>query len=463
MSRENAIDRARAYFDDGRFLEELGRRVAIHSESQVEESAPHLLAYLTGEMQPALEKLGFRCTLLENPAGRWPFLLAEREEDPKLPTMLSYGHCDVVRGQEAQWRQGLSPWRIQQEGERLYGRGTADNKGQHTINIAALAAVLEERGKLGFNIKFLLETGEEVGSPGLREVCERNKARFQADVYIASDGPRLTPDRPNLSLGQRGAMNFDLTLELREGGHHSGNWGGLLANPAIILAHALAAITSPQGKLLVPEWRPEKIPDVVRRVLSDCVVGGGEGAPRIDPDWGEPGLTSAEQVFGFCSFEILAFTSGNPETPVNAIPPRAGAHCQIRYTVDVNEDDLLPALRRHLDARGFGQVRITPAKIGVMRPSRLDPDHPWVKWAVDSIVRTTDVNPAILPNGGGSGPNEIFLEGLGIPTIWIPHSYRGCSQHAPNEHILLPLARQGLEIMAGIFWDLGEGGTPAVR
>ena len=282
MSREKAIARARAYFDDGRFLKELGRRVAIHSESQVEESAPHLLAYLTGEMQPSLEKLGFHCALLENPAGRWPFLLAEREENPTLPTMLSYGHCDVVRGLDAQWRQGLSPWRIQQEGERLYGRGTADNKGQHTINIAALAAVLEVRGRLGFNIKFLLETGEEVGSPGLREVCEQNKARFQADVYIASDGPRLAPNRPNLSLGQRGAMNFDLTLELREGGHHSGNWGGLLANPAIILAHALAAITSPQGKLLVPEWRPQKIPDIVRRVLSDCVVDGGEGAPPID-------------------------------------------------------------------------------------------------------------------------------------------------------------------------------------
>lgn len=463
MNRENAIARARAYFDDGLFLEDLGRRVAIRSESQVEESAPHLLTYLTEEMQPALEKLGFQCRLLDNPAGRWPLLLADRTEDPNLPTMLSYGHGDVVRGQEGQWRDDLSPWVITQRNDRLYGRGTADNKGQHTINIAALAAVLEERGRLGFNIKFLIETGEEVGSPGLREVCLQQQELFRADVYIASDGPRLTPHRPNLSLGQRGAMNFDLRLELREGGHHSGNWGGLLANPAIILAHALATITSPTGKLQIAEWRPQKIPDAVRQVLADCVVDGGEDAPQIDTEWGEPGLSSAEQVFAYCSFEILAMTSGNPETPVNAIPPRASAHCQIRYTVDVNEDDLLPALRRHLDSHGYEQVQIVPAKIAVMHPSRLDPEHPWVKWAVDSITRTTDVVPAILPNGGGSGPNEIFLEGLGIPTMWIPHSYRGCSQHAPDEHILLPLVRMGLEIMAGLFWDLGEGGTPVGR
>ena len=78
----------------------------------------------------------------------------------------------------------------------MYGRGTADNKGQHTINIAALACVLEERGSLGFNSTILIETGEETGSPGLADFCKANKAALKADALIGSDGPRLDHRRP---------------------------------------------------------------------------------------------------------------------------------------------------------------------------------------------------------------------------------------------------------------------------
>ncbi len=88
--------------------------------------------------------------------------------------------------------------------------------------------------------------------------------------------------------------------------------------------------------------------------------------------------------------------------------------------------------------------------------SRTDFDSPWVDWAAESIRQTTGKAPAILPNFGGSLPNDVFSEGLGLPTIWVPHSYPGCSQHAPDEHILLTVTEEALAIMAGLFWDLGE-------
>ena len=83
---------------------------------------------------------------------------------------------------------------------------------------------------------------------------------------------------------------------------------------------------------------------------------------------------------------------------------------------------------------------------------------PWIGWAAESIRQTTGKAPAILPNFGGSLPNDVLSEGLGLPTIWVPHSYPGCSQHAPNEHILMPVTEEALAIMAGLFWDLGEKG-----
>ena len=137
-------------------------------------------------------------------------------------------------------------------------------------------------------------------------------------------------------LGARGNYNFDLSINLRDGGHHSGNWGGLLANPGILLAHALATITDARGKVQIKEWLPNGIPHAVRNAVHNLVIDGGDDAPEIDPNWGEPGFTAGEKVYAWNSFEILAFKTGNPDNPVNAIPPTATAHCQIRWTVGVD-------------------------------------------------------------------------------------------------------------------------------
>jgi acetylornithine deacetylase/succinyl-diaminopimelate desuccinylase-like protein len=460
MTREAAIANAEQYFESGAFKSDLTRRVAIPTESQNPERADDLARYVEAEMRPALEALGFRCQILRHENARGPFLFAERIEREGLPAVLGYGHGDVIRGQEGQWRDGLSPWTLIEGNDRYYGRGVVDNKGQHTIDIAALGAVLAVRGKLGFNAKWLIEMGEETGSRGLRELCEANRDLFAADVLIGSDGPRISEDRPTIFLGGRGAFPIDLWIDAREGGHHSGNWGGLLSNPAIQLAHALATITGPTGQIRIPEWVPDHMPDSVRRALADCELRPGPGEPAIDPNWGEPGLTRAEQVFGWCSFEILAMTAGNPEAPVNAVPPRAWARGQLRFVVGVDPDQVLPALRRHLDRHGFPFVQVAKARDEVFNASRADPDHPWVQWAAASVEKTVGQRPAVLPNLGGSLPNDIFTDVLGLTTVWVPHSYPGCSQHAPNEHLPVAIAREGLRLMAGLYWDLGEGGTP---
>lgn len=461
MSREAAIAEAELYFESGGFKADLARRVAFATESQNPERAGELARYIEEEMKPAFEALGFSCRVLTHPKARGPFLFAERKEGEGLLTVLGYGHGDVIRGLDAQWNEGLSPWAITEQDGRWYGRGTADNKGQHTINLAAQAAVIRTRGRLGFNAKWLVEMGEEVGSPGLREVCAENKALLAADVLIGSDGPRLAADRPTISLGTRGSMNIDLEIRARAGGHHSGNWGGLLSSPAIQLVHALASLTGPTGQIRIPEWVPPPLPPSVKRALADCEIAPGPDDPAIDPNWGEPGLTAPEKVFGWSSFEILAMTAGNPETPVNAVPPRAWARVQLRYTVGVEKERIIPALRAHLDRHGFPMVRISMARDEAYAATRLDPQHPWAQWVAASLRRSTNSPVTILPNVGGSLPNDIFADGLGLPTIWIPHSYPGCSQHAPNEHILPGLAREALRLMAGLYWDLGESGVPA--
>jgi acetylornithine deacetylase/succinyl-diaminopimelate desuccinylase-like protein len=460
MSRERAIQQTLDEFDEGRFQQVLARRVAMRTESQDPASGPLLRAYLSDEMVPSLERLGFACRIVENPvAAHCPFLLAERREPGAAFTLLSYGHGDVVRGHDAQWREGLSPWTVVADGNRWYGRGTADNKGQHSINLMALEQVLAAReGRLGYDVKLIFEMGEEAGSPGLNEVCAAHAEALKADVFIASDGPRVAAARPTMFLGSRGVFNFDLRIKLRDGGHHSGNWGGLLRNPGIRLAHAIACLVDARGRILVRGLLPPELPAAVREALKDITVGGGPGDPEVDPGWGEPGLSPTERVIGWNTLEVLAFVTGNPAMPVNAIPPEARAHCHIRFVVGSEVDQFLHHLREHLDAHGFDDVELV-AKEAPMAATRLDPDDAWVRWGLASMERSTGLRPALLPNLGGSLPNDVFAKTLGLPTLWIPHSYAACSQHAPNEHILADLTRQSLQIMAGLFYDLAEEGA----
>lgn len=455
--RQHAINAVTSDFNAGHFLALMKRRIAIRTESQKPDSLPILYAYLEQEIQPQLEACGFTIRIIDNPEdGKSPFLLAQRIEDPAYLTVLSYGHGDVVNGYDAQWRAGLSPWELKVEGNRWYGRGIADNKVQHCINITALENVIRERhGQLGFNVKFLLEMGEEAGSPGLHEVCRRLSTELQSDLFIASDGPRLSAADPTVFLGARGGLNFNLRVKLRDGAHHSGNWGGLLKNPGIRLAHAIASLVDADGRILVPGLLPRPIPDNVREALKHIHVGKDEGAPSIDAGWGEPGLSPSERVFGWNSFEVIAFKTGNPEMPVNAIPAEAFAQCQIRYVVGSDNTHFLDHIRKRLDACGFSDVEVSQVGSEAIA-TRLDPSNEWVDWCLASLEETTGKQTKLLPNLGGSLPNDAFAEILNLPTLWIPHSYPGCKQHAPDEHVLDSVTLESLQIMTGLFWDLGE-------
>jgi acetylornithine deacetylase/succinyl-diaminopimelate desuccinylase-like protein len=462
MTRSDAITLAQQQLRSGEFLRELDRRVAYQTESQNAECGDVLRAYLERELKPSLAELDFESRLIESPSGKPPFLLAEHKENPMAPTVLLYGHGDVVDGMAGEWRDGLNPWQTIRIDDRVYGRGTADNKGQHSINLAALRAVRKARGgELGFNAKFIVEMGEEIASPDLGKVCASLRDELKADLFIASDGPRLSADRPTLFLGCRGGYRIHLDVNLREGGHHSGNWGGVLANPATILANAIATLVDGRGRLLMDELKPPRLSNQIRSWLANVKLEPTAGEPPLSENWGEDGLSAAERLYAWNTLEVLAISAGNVENPANAVPGHARAVLQLRFVVGTRIDGLIEAVRAHLHDKGFSMIEVSGAQR--FAASRTDFDSPWIRWAADSIQKTAGKPPAVLPNFGGSLPNDVFSEMLGLPTLWVPHSYPGCSQHAPDEHILLSVTEEALGIMAGLFWDLGEMPRPLVK
>jgi acetylornithine deacetylase/succinyl-diaminopimelate desuccinylase-like protein len=150
--------------------------------------------------------------------------------------------------------------------------------------------------------------------------------------------------------------------------------------------------------------------------------------------------------------------AGTPQRPVNAIPPGAVAHCQLRFVVGTRWQELAAIVREHLAARGFGAIEVEVS--AACAATRLPLSHPWVRWAERSLSRSAGQPPAVLPNLAGSLPNDVFTEVLGLPTLWVPHSYPACRQHAPDEHLLADAAREGLGLMGGLYWDLGEPDAP---
>ncbi|MBB4577582.1 M20 family metallopeptidase [Rhizobium lentis] len=450
MSRETHFQHAVEYVENGALIRELAKLVARPSISQSEGLPENLEAYLKKDLKPLLVRFGFVADIYDNPLpGGAPLLLGGHFEDDALPTVLLYGHGDVCNGEQHRWRDDLRPFELTQEGDRLYGRGTADNKIQHLINIVALGLLVQTNGKLGFNVKFLLEMGEERGSIGLREFVEENRDKLVADVFIGSDGPRLSTDIPTVFLGSRGTVEFEMSVRARDRGYHSGNFGGLLADPAIILAHAIASITNARGRIRIPEWLPDSLSEDVRATLADLP------SPLNDLDWGETSLSPSERVFGWNSFSVLAMSSGSIDAPQSAISAVARAVGQLRFVVGTNMRDILPALRRYLDAHGFDMVEVSQTD-DAFKATRLSPSHPWVRFVCNSIEKAVDKRPHVLPNLGGSLPNDLFADVLGLPTIWIPHSYAGSGQHGPDEHALLSIAREAMKIMTGIFLDIAE-------
>jgi len=462
MTRSNAIKQAFALVDKGTFFNCLKALVAEDTGSGAADRKARHLSYFTKHIIPWLGRMHFKCRIAENPTDPdAPFLIAQRIEDNSRPTILIYGHGDTVPAMSEKWDKNLSPLDLtclkdQDTGQiRWYGRGIADNKGQHAINLAALECVLKERGKLGFNTTILMESGEEEGSPGLHRICEMEKKALRADVLFASDGPRINPDTPTIFGGSRAMCNFDIEINLRKGEHHSGNWGGILANPGVILSHAIASMVDAKGKILVEALRPAALPAKIIKVIDKLKIDN-KGRTATDTDWGEPGLSTAQKVYGWNTLDVLSFECGNPNRPVNAIPSRAWARCHVRFIPGFNPEKFLPAIQDHLDAKGFSMATITEIPNNYGLATRMAPDNPWIRFAESSLEKTCGKTVAFLPNIGGSLPNDAFSHILNLDTIWIPHSYRGCCQHAPNEHMLLSVIHEGLSIMTGLFWDLGD-------
>ena len=402
-----------------------------------------------------LRAAGFTTRLMPTPAH--PIVFAEWLGAPGKPTVLIYGHYDVQPPEPLdQW---LSPpFEPTVRDGKLFARGAGDNKGQIFAQIAAARTWLEIAGSLPVNIKFLIEGEEETGSPHLASFIAENRDLLAADLAYTSDGPVHDDAHPQVVYGVRGLLMVELRARGASHDLHSGNWGGLVPNPAWILVHLLATMRDGEGHVTIPGFYDEVFVPTAAFVTAMAsipldqqaalkTVGLDQLPPPVDLGYFERLMTTP-------TLNIAGFTSGyGGPGPKTVIPSTATVKIDMRLVPGQSTDDIFEKVRTHA-ARHAPEVEVT--RQGGMEPSYTAIEHPLSDVVRRAVETGFGVPPTDVPLLGGSLPDAVFTKTLGLPSFLVPYANADERNHAPNENIALDRFFAGIRTAAALFAYLAE-------
>jgi acetylornithine deacetylase/succinyl-diaminopimelate desuccinylase-like protein len=401
-----------------------------------------------------LDAAGLEPSVLET--GGSPAVVGTGPQRPGRLTVLVYGHYDVQPPDPLDaWR--TPPFQPTLQDGRLYGRGTADNKGQHLAQILAMEGLRAANGELPCNVKVLLDGEEELGSPNLGPFVERHRDLLRADLAIWSDGPVHESGRWCLVFGVRGIVTFELRARGANRPLHSGNWGGVAPNPLWTLVHLLASMKDPHNRVTVEGFydqvRPlepleaealERMPVDLGRVLASL------GLERLDEP-ADRGFYERLVAWPTLTINGLHGGYGGPGTQT-ILPNEAIAKCDVRLVPDQRTGDVLAKLRAHV-ARHAPGVELVAG--GHMEPSRTPIDSPFTEPIRQAMRAALGEEPLLVPPLGGSLPAYVFTDILGVPTFGVPFANADQTNHAPNENLEVERFIGGIKAAASVLAHLG--------
>lgn len=424
--------------------------VASHGEGMLE------CAQLVSGM---LRERGFEVALMPVP-GAPPAVYAERAGRSDR-TLLLYNHYDVQPPEPLElWDSPPFEPSIRDGG--FYARGATDDKGHIASRLAAIDALLATTGDLPCRVKFLIEGGEEISSPGIPAFVREHRELLAADACIWEFGGVDYEGRPQLTLGMRGICYLELHAETAGRDAHSGLGGSIFPNAAWRLTWALASLKGPDERVRIPGFydrvRPpsardlellELLPDQAAAMretygLRDGFLGGRSGAELRRAAVFEPTCTICGLSAGY-----------EGEGLKTVLPARALAKVDFRLVPEQTPEEVVAKLRAHLEREGFGDVEVR--FLGGDAPARLSEHDPFTQLAIRTGREVYGVEPVLSPLAGGSGPMHPFVEYLGVPIANVGVGYPGSGSHGPNEHIRLTDFVLGTQHTARLMEEFGAG------
>jgi acetylornithine deacetylase/succinyl-diaminopimelate desuccinylase-like protein len=408
----------------------------------------------------AAEPLNVRT--IETPGN--PVVYGEWLGAPGKLTVLVYGHYDVQPPDPlAKWHS--PPFTPTLRDGRLYARGVSDDKGPMLIPIKVARAFFATAKALPINVKFMFEGEEEIGSPSLDAFIKQHKELLAADVVISADGAMWRIDEPSLTVASRGLAGMELTLTGASKDLHSGRHGGGVANPLHAMAHLIATLHEPNGRVAVAGFY-----DKVRELTGaerDAIKAlpfderaylAQVGAPST---FGEPGYSTLERQWARPTLELNGMWGGY-EGPgqKTVIPSEANAKVTCRLVPDQDPHDVVALVTRHLEAHVPPGTRlsISPGDHGA-RAAHIAADHFALKAADAALHAVYKVKPLVVRMGGTVPISELFQRHMGLDTVFFSFSTADEDFHAPNEFFRVHRLHEGLEAWARYWQLLGEVST----
>lgn len=379
---------------------------------------------------------------------------------PDKPTILIYGHFDVQPAEPFDlWT--TPPFEPTIRGDRIYGRGATDDKGAMLIPILAAEAMLAETGKLPVNVRFFFEGQEEIGSPDLLPFIRDHQDRLQADMIFSADGGQWDPETPQLLLGLKGLTSLEITVKGGSADLHSGMHGGGVANPGMALAHLLASMKSPDGRITIDGFYDDVVDlsaqdraDIARVPWDEAAYLAQTGAPATH---GEPGYTTRENLWARPTLEVNGLTSGWQGVGTKTVLPSvASAKITCRLVANQNPERVFDLIAAHVAAHCPPGVTAEVFK----NPGRADPflvpaGHNATAIAGQVLEEVYGKAPYKTRTGGSIPVMTMLLDQLGLHGVVFAFGHDDENQHAPDEFFRLPIFRLGQTAYCKLLERLG--------
>lgn len=433
----------------------------------------------------ALTQRGFRTAILQT--SQLPLVLAEKSFPKNSQTVLFYFHLDGQPVRANEWDQkdpfaavlkeksGAGTFRTMagpvpktqfNDEWRLFGRSTSDDKGPIIMLLNALDILQAEKQMPPFNVKIIIDSAEEKGSPGLKSALDRYKDQFKADYMIVMDGPMHASNRPTLTFGCRGNAGFTMTTYGPGTPQHSGHFGNYAPNPAFRLARLMASMKDEQGRVLIPGFYDGIRFDAETRKIMAAVPDNQETINKTL-------LIAEEEKVGANYQESLQYPSLNVRGMKAAvvgkgsgtiIPEEAVAMFDIRLVPETDGQRLVDLVRKQIEKEGFTVLDHAPTPEERLKypqivffqgdagtPAfRTDINAPIGVWLRRTMTRNYGQEPVVIRIMGGTVPVVPFIQSLNIPAVIVPLVNMDNNQHSPNENLRLGNLRTGIKTCLSI-------------
>jgi acetylornithine deacetylase/succinyl-diaminopimelate desuccinylase-like protein len=393
------------------------------------------------------------------PTKMHPLVYGESLQAPGKPTVLIYGHYDVQPAEPLDlWT--TPPFDPAVRGENLYGRGTADDKGQVHIHLKALESLRQASGKLPVNVKVMIEGEEEVGSISLWDFVQQNRQRLKADALVVSDTAMLAKGVPSITYGLRGLNYYQLEITGATRDLHSGSFGGAVPNPITILAEAIAKLHDSNFRVTVPgfykdvaalsrqerkalhslPWKEEKFRKTV-------------GAPAL---CGEKGFSIIERLWVRPTLELNGMWGGYiGEGAKTVIPSKAYAKFSTRLVPDQDPEKIAKLVERHIAKLLPKTVKHRFEVLSTGKPWVAPYSHPIFQKAIHALESGFGKKAAFIREGGSIPFVTQMHDTFKVPCVLLGFGLPDENAHAPDEHIALENYFGGIKSVALFYESLG--------